>query len=737
MAKSQDDFLKKLVQTFKVEAYEHIQKISNLLIEAEQCKTGSPPQSVIEEVFRETHSLKGGARSLNFIIIESLCAELENIFSIWKNKAFFGNKKMFDVFHKALGVVKKLADKDFQDTGLEISIVEFTQIIQKIEIPEEDGISGNDINIEFEEVQIPEVLLPKQETSQLPKSTVADNSVRVNISKLEHILNRCEEFITLQLRFKQRFDELENIQNQQRKFVKQNWIQQGENQEGLLHLNQFNETINQLTESARKLYNDISTLDKEVKLLNSDARMSMLVSCKQLFETFPSMVRDIANDNGKVVTLEITGENIEIDRRILEKLKDPLTHIIRNAIDHGIEDNQTRLRLNKPIPAKISIEIRLITGSKIEILIADDGKGIDTDKIRQNLVNKKIMSPKELEVLSEVDLLNSIFISGLSTSQMVTDLSGRGLGLAIAQCVVEEIGGTITVETKINVGTTFSVKLPVTTSTTRGIFVESAHFTYVLPSMNIEGSVRIKKSELITVESKPAFVFKNRTISLIDLADLLHQQKTVGGDNNYYSIVIISQMGKEVGVLVDQVFQEQEIVVKPLGNLLKRVKFIKGATVVGNGQLVPILNVTDIYNEAVLSNAGLKPETTVMGKKEKQKSILIAEDSITSRMLLKDILESVGYLVTTSVDGAEALALLREHEFDGVVSDVEMPRMNGFDLTTKIRQDEKLRELPVILVTALKTREDRERGLEAGANAYIEKGGFNPGSLLSTLEKLL
>jgi two-component system chemotaxis sensor kinase CheA len=345
------------------------------------------------------------------------------------------------------------------------------------------------------------------------------------------------------------------------------------------------------------------------------------------------------------------------------------------------------------------------------------------------------------------DMLQLIFISGMSTSPIITDISGRGLGLAIVREKVEKLGGTVSVQSRTGAGTTFLLLLPMTLATFRGVLVRVDEFIYVLPATNVERTLRVKKEDIRTIENRETIRLDGQILSMIRLRDTLElpARKNWSASNKFsgpeeasaLSIIILNSVEKRMAFLVDEVLQEQEVLVKGLGAQLKRVRNIAGATVLGTGKVVPVLNVSDLMKSAVLSAAVSRKETPAGQTPAGAGRILVAEDSITSRTLLKNILETAGFQVTTAVDGADALAQVRSKEFDLVVSDVDMPRMNGFELTAKIRADKKLGEMPVILVTALESRDDKERGIEAGANAYIVKSSFDQSNLLEVVKRFL
>jgi two-component system, chemotaxis family, sensor kinase CheA len=328
--------------------------------------------------------------------------------------------------------------------------------------------------------------------------------------------------------------------------------------------------------------------------------------------------------------------------------------------------------------------------------------------------------------------------SGVSTSPIITDISGRGLGLAIVQEKVEKLGGLLSMDTAAGRGTSFKMKLPVTIATFRGVLVRVADRSFVVPSSGMERTLRVHKDQIQTVENRATIPLNGKALSLVDLAGIfgLKQDKGPSDGNEFVTVAVLGTGERRIGFKVDEVMGEQEVLVKGLGKQIRHVPCISGTTILGSGRVVPILNVNDLLTSTPLAPAQAPVMKGVEGE-GKKRSILVAEDSITSRMLIKSILEGAGYRVQTAVDGSEAFAALKTGEFDLVVSDVEMPRMDGFELTQKIRSDKKYVDIPVILVTGLESREDREKGIDAGANAYIVKSSFDQSNLLEVVRRMI
>jgi len=333
-----------------------------------------------------------------------------------------------------------------------------------------------------------------------------------------------------------------------------------------------------------------------------------------------------------------------------------------------------------------------------------------------------------------------IFRSEVSTSPIITDLSGRGLGLAIVREKVDKLGGTLQVNSILGSGTTFRIQIPVTLATFRGTLVKVGSELFVIPTTNVLRVGRVKKDVIQTVENRDTIEMNGRVLSLVRLADVLEMDSEAGIDeeSQFVSILVLGASDQQIAFSVDAILNEQEVLVKNLGRQLSRVRNVSAGTVLASGQVALILNVSDLILSAMkITGPSLVAHTRKSQMQHARKSILVVEDSITSRMLLKNILESAGYEVQTAVDGIDAWTTLKTSNFDVVVSDIEMPRMDGFELTTKIRTEEKFRNLPVVIVTSLESREDKERGIDAGANAYIVKSGFEQNNLLSVIKRLI
>jgi two-component system chemotaxis sensor kinase CheA len=471
-----------------------------------------------------------------------------------------------------------------------------------------------------------------------------------------------------------------------------------------------------------------------------------LLPFSSLLDIFPRFSRELARKQGKSIELVIRGGGIEIDRHILEEIRDPLIHLVRNCIDHGIEQPQVRLAKGKPAHGTIMLACTQKDSGTAEVLVADDGAGIDVAQVKAAACRLGFLSVEEVERLDELESTLLIFHSGLSTSAAVTDISGRGLGLAIVREKIEHLGGGIVVKTAPGRETAFHISLPLVLANFRGVLVRAGGQMFVIPSTGVERGLRFSSEDIQTVKNRETILVEEKPVSLARLDNVLEltPARPETEAKAYFQALVLGSESFRVAFLVEEILGEQEVLVKTLAPPLVRIRNVAGASMLGTGQVVPVLNVQDLLKSAVkhsdqrqLSPSGTSRPPAEEHKDAPDQVILVVEDSITSRTLLKAILESAGYRVATAVDGLDGYTALKTAKFDLVVSDVEMPRMDGFDLVSRIRADKQLADLPVILVTALGSREHRERGVEAGANAYVVKSGFDQSNLLAIIRRLI
>ena len=494
-----------------------------------------------------------------------------------------------------------------------------------------------------------------------------------------------------------------------------------------------------LSSLENKMEADRRSVGLMVEGLVEDTKRLAMTPFSTLFDFLPRTVRDLLTLQGKEAELIISGGEVEVDRRILEEMNDPLIHLVRNCVDHGVDKPEERILRGRPPAGRISVSAAYRDSGKVELTITDDGPGVDIAKVRNSALKLGLLSPEDAERLDGERLQALIFRSGVSTSPIVTDISGRGLGLAIVQEKVEKLGGVISLESSPETGTAFRILLPMSLATVRGLLIRLGERFFVIPTAQVRRTMRISPDDIKTVEGRETISLFGSTLPFVHLEAILEIPPSgkTREEPSLFQVIVLEAEEKLIAFKTDVVLYEQEFLVKGLGRQLKRVRNVSGATVLGGGRVVPVLNVPDMMKSAVEAPEAVSSVTPRSREIEERRRILVVEDSVTARVLLKNILEAAGYEIKTAIDGIDAYSILRAEDFDLVVSDVDMPKMNGFELTTKIRSDKRLAELPVILVTALDSREDRERGIDVGANAYIIKSSFDQSNLLEVIKRLI
>lgn len=466
-----------------------------------------------------------------------------------------------------------------------------------------------------------------------------------------------------------------------------------------------------------------------------------LVPVATLFDRFPRMVRDLARASGKRVELRPVGWETEIDRQLLERLTDPVMHLLRNAVDHGIEPEAERVAAGKPPLGTVLLEASQ-RGGGIRIEVSDDGRGIDPARVRRAAIDTGV--PDD-EIPPESDLagiLRLVLRPGISTAGHVSEVSGRGVGLDIVRDAVARVGGTIEVASQPGTGTRVGLQLPLTLILVDVVVIGVGDRRYALPIGSIERCVRVAPGELTEVSGRPALQLGGGPVVLADLGEMLGGPAVGAGPDGRRIAAVLKAGDERVGLLVDVVHSAIRVVVKSLGALLESAggsPLVAGAAIIGDDELVLVLDPGELARAATSQ----RPSPTAPGSSERLAraprpvSILVVDDSVTTRTLEKSILEAAGFAVAVATDGLEALAALRREPVDLVVSDVDMPRLDGFELTRRIKADPKTRDLPVVLVTALDSPEQQEQGLDAGADAYLLKRTFDQRVLLETIQRLV
>ncbi|MET0047153.1 MAG: hybrid sensor histidine kinase/response regulator [Sedimenticola sp.] len=787
---------KELCDLFKAESEEYIQDLEQGLLLLEK---NPNDRDNLEKLFRDAHSMKGAARILALSDIETFSHQLEDHLRRAYREDLSLNAGDINKLYTTLDIIKALVDEAItgRDSGVNIEQAKRMLVAQSDHdegsIPDASTVLFGQENTGQNGIDRPESFAgdqsPKEDSDKVPvatydlyrppetpgsKQTESESggktasgvegksevyrigTIRVPPKQLDTLMTHSGELSVTRTRINRRLGEMQNLLDEFENYcdIRLQLAQRyrdyktgsdHDDERKLLELQerevrtfeQFGHTLELID---RAFIEDQSRLDAVATRIEEGVASIRMLPLSNLFSHFPRMVRDIAQQEDKEIRLVIEGAETKVDKRMLEELKSPLTHIIRNAIHHGIEQPEAREAMGKRREGSITLRGYQVA-ARVVIEVTDDGNGLDAEEIKRKAIKEKLLPIDEIESLSEGQLQSLIFYSGFTTQEIITDISGRGVGMDAVRDSVEKIKGQVELDSTKGEGCRFQINLPLTLATTQVLLAELCGRIYGIPMEYVQTMVSLDASDIFTLEGHQTLLFQDDPVSVAPLAELLQlsseqcdqQQKVREGD--HFCIILKSNEGR-LGVLVESVLDEQEVVIKPTGALLKRVPNVSGATILATGEVCMILNPYDLVR-TVMKQKRITAATSDAEETEEGKTVLLVEDSMITRIQEKRILEGAGYTVVPAVDGVEGFEKLRAQHIDAVVADVNMPNMNGFELTEKIRSGEQYRDLPVILVTTLSRDEDRQRGLEAGANAFIAKGTFEQSALLDTLVRLI
>lgn len=749
------------IKKFQEEATEHLQRLNEGVITLEG---DSENRELIDQMLRDAHTLKGSARMVGLIEISDVAHRLEDIMVKVRDGDLPYVPTMSDGFFEALDMIVFLSENAGKDVSGEADI---PGLLERLGV-----IAGNDAEpapatptSSIEEPGLPEVVSesaskPVHRQPGSPKKAIHDeeklqtrvqNTVRVRTEQVDRLLNLVSEVVISQIKDEQRARDLRSLQALSNE-AQQLWVRvrtlaanlrsdsTGSLEEDLEALDELLSDQRRRLSTITKEYADDTSRSASVVADLQERSMSLrMLPVSTVFNTFPRAVRDLSKQFNKDIELEIEGGDTELDRKVLEEINDPLIHIMRNAVDHGIESVANRVAAGKPGRGTIHLAARQ-EGDHIVVEISDDGAGIDPDKVRAAAVRKGYISQAEAASMSDREARYLIFEAGFSTSAIITEISGRGVGMdVVREFVVGKLKGSLDVQSELGRGTVFRLTIPLTLAIIRTLLVRVGGQMFALPTASIEETLRIEPSEVIRVEGREVIRRQRRTIPLVRMRDVLGLEAVAAAEGKKLPMVTVGFLGHRMGFLVDAFAGEQQIVIKTLGTHLRRVDNVAGVTILGAGEVVPILNVPDLMHHArQLAGMRGRQDAVVLKAESGPKRILICEDSFTTRELERSIFEAAGYDVETATDGAIGLAKLREGlKVNAVVTDVQMPNMTGFQLTRAIRGDDALKSIPVVIVTSLEREEEKAEGINAGADAYITKSVFNQDTLIDTVERLI
>ena len=748
-----------LHKLFKAESEEHLSRLDDGLLRLEKTPADS---ALLEEVFRESHSLKGAARMLGLSQIEAVAHGLESILNAARKGEAPLTAEAIEHMNAALSDLRQQVQAALADRmrttygGVYQQSRHHLHLSLPIPLPPRRTLLRRRL--------LPALAPPKLAATPAVVSTpFRIETVRVETRKLDDLLTQVGELSVIQGRAQHRLALTEAMVEQ--------WAvldRARRNHAGLSarHVADSEAAVRfgvLLKEVRNALFDDNARLESTVKLLEDQVRSIRLLPLSTVFTLFTRMVRDLAREQGKEAELALEGGDITVDKRILEEMKDPLMHLIRNAIDHGIEQPDERERLGKPRGG--TVRLRAVReNANVLLEVQDDGRGLESAAIRQEAKKRGLHDESSLADMTTAQLQQLIFTPGFTTSNFVTELSGRGVGLDVVRVNVERMKGSIHLESAAGHGVTIQLRLPLSLATTRLLLANECGRLYGLPVEFVLTSRRVREEDLFTLEGRPTFMLDGQPVIAVRLASLLElpegERSTAAGKA---LACIVLQVGDErLGLLTDDLIAEEEVVPKPLGPPLRRVRNVSALAMLGSGEICAVLNPADLLRTSRMRNAelGMHPRgvgravpvaeattathrnadaipNSAISNPHSKPAILLVEDSVLIRAMEKRILGDGGYEVVTAVDGVDALNVIGSRAFAAVVSDIMMPNMDGLTLTARIRAEPRYKELPVILVTTLASDEDKRRGLDAGANAYIPKPSFDQRVLLDTLKRMI
>ena len=771
------DDLKELLEDFLIEAFEMIEEMDQDLVELEN---NPDDLELLNKIFRVAHTIKGSGSFLNFDKLTHLTHHMEAVLDKARKGELKITPEIMDVILESVDAMKAILEY-IRDNGDDSSPdVEIDSIVKKLDAivngnsagaseeenkeekpktvgginldeinpdnldeldlsslspeeldqvldklvddmntsPEEEGIEEveevKEISEESEKEQKEEtspeskkeennVPAKKENSTQMTKEnqkkelqkkivTTKEQTIRVDVKRLDQLMNLIGELVLAKNRLIKIYNDVE------------------ERYEGEKFLEELNQVVSSIS---------IVTTDLQIAVMKT-----RMLPIGKVFNKFPRLVRDLARELGKKVRLIIEGEDTELDKSIIEEIGDPLVHMIRNAIDHGIEPPEERVKAGKPEEGTIWLKA-YNEGNMIVIEIKDDGRGMDPEKLKQKAIEKGIITPQEAENMSDKEAFMLIFKPGFSTAAKITNVSGRGVGMDVVKTNIEKLNGIIEVDSVPGKGSTFKLKIPLTLAIIQALLVASQEDLFAVPLSNVIETVRIVEEDIYTIEGRSVLKLRDEVLPLVNMADIFNIEKILMPEKYLY-VVILGLGATKIGLIVDRFIGQEEIVIKSLGEFLKGLPGIAGATIRGDGRVTLIVDVASLMKLAKEThNKKLVTDSLNEAKKKKEKpsdyNVLIVDDSAMDRKIMREALKELGVNVIEAKDGMEALNLLKQNDIDAMLIDIEMPRMDGYTLAQEIRKYNKYRKLPLIAVTSRATKADRVRGVEVGMDEYITK----------------
>ena len=724
--------LKRFIARFVEEARDHLTRLEEGL---EALDADPADAENINSIFRSAHTIKGSSRMLKLKAISDTAHYAEDVLGALRDGKLSYSGEVGRLLQRAVDVIASQVEK-VSDGQTELGMDEsLCQALAAVLSGESGTAEPATVESPAAETTPPPSPASSPATTATPppvaeaQDTVAlqgsgqqaelrfksAGSVRIQLDKLDELIRLMGEVITSHSRLQQRMDELR----------------------GLMHGLPV-EAQPPVRRYGRRLADDILNQQMLVDELHGKALHMRMLPLAMVFEPAARMVRELARSLDKEVECITSGMAIELDRQLIDRISDPVVHLLRNSIDHGIETRAARSAAGKSAHGTVHLTARQ-DGGFVVIEVADDGAGLSLAAIRDKALRKGLISEEQANSMPEQEVIELIFQPGFSTNAIITDLSGRGVGMdVVRRCVVDELQGAIAVDTRLGEGTRFTLRLPLSLAVMRILQVAIAGRHFAFTAQYVDHLLEVNKERVITVAERRAVVIDNEFVPVVELAELLGLDSARATGQDRWLLVVLRLNNSKLAVRIDGLVDERDMVLKSLPSHLQQMPLVSAMVVTGDNHLVSVLQVPSLFERA----GRLRGDAPAREEGEVQSApsglhLLVVDDSLNTREIEKDVLEAHGYRVTLAEDGLDGLQKARLEAFDAVLTDVEMPRMDGFTLTATLRQEERYRHVPIVIITSREKEEDKRRGIQVGADAYIVKGDFDQSNLVDTLETLL
>jgi chemotaxis protein histidine kinase CheA/ActR/RegA family two-component response regulator len=730
---NQQDFIAK----FREEALERLQRLNEGYI---QLELGGVSEDLISELMREAHTLKGSSRMVGLTSISELAHRLEDIFLAIRDGKLQPKDRVSELIFQFLDAMLDLTEKGENDDEFVNRLLSVSEEVAQKDVYEQNV---NKKTNNHKEPILDELKKSRKDSAEEEIKAHQMSTIRVRASQIDDQLNLVGESVIIANRLINNTNDLKvlskkiKLLNELWSQVREKFVQSSSDRYQAEQIRSFDSIVRSIVEEARIIGDFVETIAKLDFVLNDLHQRSMelrMLPASYIFSLFPRAVRDMAKEFSKKIELKIEGEDTLIDKRVLEEIYDPLIHILRNAVDHGIEMPEERVALGKPETGTIALSARQ-EGDRIVITVSDDGRGIDPDLIKRIALKKGLITEAEAKTLSEKETIYLIFKPGFSSKATTTETSGRGIGMDVVKLHIEEkLKGHVEIETEKGKGTTFILTLPLTLAVVRCLLIKTAGMLFAVPTGNVQETLIFEDKDIVISGGERQLKLRNEFLPFVKLANVLGMKGIYEGN----LALIVNMAGKTIAYEVEEIVDEIPVVIKPIDEVINKSRLFAGATILGSGEIVLILNMAELVRS---TNA-----TTFIERRRREKiikasgrrpRILVVEDSLTTRELEISLLKAAGYEVDGARDGYEAYELLRDRKYDLVLTDIQMPRMNGYELIRRVKRDERLKNIPMVVVSSKSSPEEIEIGLNAGADAYITKSDFQKENLLSLIARLV